>query len=175
MTIAGVKVPVGSQTYNEVVEWLYTEAELLDDGFEAQWLGDMVSRDVVYRVPLRQTVERARGTGFAEAAYHLDETYGSLGARVARNQTRYAWAEDPPSRIRHFVSNVRVAEAGDGTLAVRSNLLILRTRQEQTVPQAFAGERHDVLRREDETLRLLRRDVLLDLTVIGTHNLAIFF
>ncbi|WP_281689167.1 aromatic-ring-hydroxylating dioxygenase subunit beta [Pseudonocardia thermophila] len=175
MILDGVKVPVGSPTHNEVVEWLYTEAELLDDGEETRWLEDMVSREVVYRVPLRQTVERARGTGFAEAAYHLDETYGSLATRVARNQTKYAWAEDPPSRIRHFVSNVRVVDAGDGTLAVRSNLLILRTRQEQTVPQTFAGERRDVLRREDGVLRLYRRTVLLDLTVIGTHNLAIFF
>ena len=175
MTLASVKAAVGSATHSEVVEWLYTEAELLDDGHEAQWLEDMVSRDVVYRVPLRQTVERARGTGFADGAYHLDETYGSLGSRVARNQTVYAWAEDPPSRIRHFVSNVRVAQAGDGTLEVRSNLLILRTRQEQTVPQIFAGERQDVLRREDDGLRLFRRTVLLDLTVIGTHNLAIFF
>ena len=65
--------------------------------------------------------------------------------------------------------------AGDGTLEVRSNLLILRTHQEQTVPQIFAGERRDVLRREDGALRLFRRTVLLDLTVIGTHNLAIFF
>lgn len=175
MTLASVKVPVGSSTYNEVVEWLHTEAELLDDGNEARWLEEMVSTEIIYRVPLRQTVERARGTGFADGAYHLDETYGSLGSRVARNQTKYAWAEDPPSRIRHFVSNVRVAEAGDGSLAVRSNLLILRTRQEQTVPQIFAGERHDELRREEGALRLHRRTVLLDLTVIGTHNLAIFF
>ncbi len=58
---------------------------------------------------------------------------------------------------------------------MRSNLLIMRTRQEQTQPQVFAGERHDVLRREDGALRLYRRTVLLDLTVIGTHNLAIFF
>lgn len=175
MTLADVRVPVGSALHNEVVEWLYTEAELLDDGHEARWHEEMVSRDVVYRVPLRQTVERARGTGFAEHAFHLDETYGSLGARVARNQTQYAWAEDPPSRIRHFVTNVRVTESADGTLGVRSNLLILRTRQEQTQPQIFAGERQDVLRREDGALRLHRRTVLLDLTVIGTHNLAIFF
>lgn len=166
---------MGSELHNEVVEWLYTEAELLDDGYEARWHEEMVSRDVVYQVPLRQTVERARGSGFAEHAFHLDETYGSLATRVARNQTQYAWAEDPPSRIRHFVSNVRVAENADGTLAVRSNLLIMRTRQEQTQPQVFAGERHDVLRREDGVLRLFRRSVLLDLTAIGTHNLAIFF
>ncbi len=104
MTATTGRVGFGSALHNEVVDWLYTEAELLDDGDEATWHQEMVSQDVVYQVPLRQTVERARGTGFAEGAFHLDETYGSLASRVARNQTKYAWAEDPPSRIRHFVT-----------------------------------------------------------------------
>jgi ethylbenzene dioxygenase subunit beta len=169
------KVRVGSALHCEVVDWLDTEAELLDDGFEARWLEEMVSREVVYQLPLRQTVERARGAGFEEHAFHLDETYGSLASRVARNQTPYAWAEDPPSRVRHFVTNVRVAESDDGLVAVRSNLLIMRTRQEMTQPQVFAGERRDLLRREESVLRLYRRTIRLDLTVIGTHNLAIFF
>lgn len=187
MVVTGVRAPVGSALYNEVVEWLDSEAELLDDYRERDWLEGMVSRDVVYQVPIRQSVERARGMGFVPGGFHLDETYGSLETRVARNETAYAWAEDPPSRVRHFVTNVRVRqhegedgqEGGHGgeadLIAVRSNLLIYRTRQEQTQPQLLAGERKDQLRREEGALRLFRRAVLLDLTVIGTHNLSIFF
>ncbi|MEU9289001.1 3-phenylpropionate/cinnamic acid dioxygenase subunit beta [Streptomyces sp. NPDC048275] len=174
MAGTSVRARVGSALYNEVVEWMDTEAELLDAYREREWLEAMVSRDVVYQVPIRQTVERARGNGFIDGAFHLDETYGSLESRVARNETAYAWAEDPPSRIRHFVTGIRVAEDAD-RVTVRSNLLIYRTRQEQTQPQLLSGERQDQLRREDGVLRLLRREVLLDLTVIGTHNLSIFF
>lgn len=170
-----VRARAGSVLYNEVVDWLDTEAELLDGYRERQWLESMVSREIVYQVPLRQTVERARGTGFMPGTFHLDETYGSLESRVARNETKYAWAEDPPSRIRHFVTNIKVTELDADRIGVRSNLLIFRTRQEQTQPQLLSGERRDVLRREDGELRLLRREVLLDLTVIGTHNLSIFF
>jgi ethylbenzene dioxygenase beta subunit len=159
----------------EITQWLFREAELLDDGFERKWLEEMVSKDVVYQVPLRQTVERARGAGWVDGTFHLDERYGSLETRVARNETAYAWAEDPPSRIRHFVTNVRAAERPGGLIAVRSNLLIYRTRQDQVVPQMLSGERHDTLRREDGALRLTERRVLLDLTAIGTHNLSIFF
>ena len=84
--------------------------------------------------------------------------------------------EDPPSRLRHFVTNVRVRRHEDpDQLLVRDNLLIYRTRQDQTTPQILAGERQDVLRREDGGLRLLGRVVLLDMTVIGTHNLSLFF
>lgn len=175
MVGTGARARAGSALYNEVVDWMDVEAELLDDYREREWLEGMVSRDVVYQVPLRQTVERARGTGFLPGTFHLDESYGSLQSRVARNETAYAWAEDPPSRIRHFVTNVKVTDLGEERAGVRSNLLVYRTRQEQTQPQLLAGERRDVLRREDGVLRLLRREVLLDLTVIGTHNLSIFF
>lgn len=170
-------VPTGSPIHNEVTDFLYLEAELLDELREREWLEQMVSPDIDYRLPLRQTVERARGKGFSTDTYHLLENFGSLTARVVRNETEYAWAEDPPSRVRHFVSNIRVrarAESPD-LFDVKSNLLIYRTRQDQTVPQLLSGERVDVLRRENGELRLLKRDVLLDLTVIGTHNLSIFF
>ncbi|MGW5149617.1 aromatic-ring-hydroxylating dioxygenase subunit beta [Rhodococcus koreensis] len=164
---------------DEVRDWMYRESELLDDGDEREWLKTMVSEDVVYRVPLRQTVERARGAGWVEGVYHLDENYRSLDSRVLRNETAFAWAEDPPSRIRHFVTNVRVRRAAEGAgedvLAVRTNQLIYRTRQDNVTPQILSADRRDVLRREAGALRLVERTVLLDLTVIGTHNLSIFF
>ena len=183
MTIEGISqmgsataqpVRMGSEVWSEVAEWLSREAELLDGGREREWLA-MLSPDIVYQVPVRQTVERARGTGFLEDTFHLDERYGSLEARVKRNETPFAWAEDPPSRIRHFVTNIRVAVVADNALEVRSNLLVYRTRADNTVPQLLAGERRDLLRRVDGALLLCRRLVLLDLTAIGTHNLAIFF
>lgn len=164
-----------SDLHAEIRDWMYAEAELLDDGFERKWLETMVSKDIVYQVPLRQTVERARGAGWVEGTYHLDERYGSLETRVARNETQYAWAEDPPSRVRHFVTNLRASEDADGLVRARTNLLIYRTRQDGVVPQMLSGERWDVLRREDGVLRLLERRMLLDLTAIGTHNLSIFF
>jgi ethylbenzene dioxygenase beta subunit len=176
MTSANLmQVSPGTELYAEVVTWLYTEAELLDDGHEREWLEGMVSRDVIYQLPLRETVERARGDGFIPDAYHLDETYGSLETRVMRNETVYAWAEDPPSRIRHFVTNIRVSQRDDGGLAVRSNLLVFRTRQDQTNAQLLSGERCDELERVDGRLTLVKRVVRLDHTVIGTHNLSIFF
>jgi len=172
--VTGQAVRIGGELWCEVAEWLYREAELLDGGRERDWLA-MVSRDVVYQVPVRQTVERARGSGFLEETFHLDERYGSLESRVKRNETEFAWAEDPPSRVRHFVTNIRVARLTDGDVEVRSNLLLYRTRGDNTVPQLLAGERHDVLTRVNGALLLRRRVVRLDVTAIGTHNLAMIF
>jgi ethylbenzene dioxygenase beta subunit len=167
---------IASPEHIAAADFLALEAEMLDDLREREWLETLVSKDIVYQVPVRETVERARGRGFVEGTYHLNENYGSLSSKVARNETKYAWAEDPPSRLRHFVTNVRVRRHEDpDQLLVRNNLLIYRTRQDQTTPQILSGERQDVLRREDGRLRLLGRVVLLDMTVIGTHNLSLFF
>jgi ethylbenzene dioxygenase beta subunit len=170
-----IEIPFGSEKYARIVSWINREAELLDGGRDREWLETMVSREIVYQIPLRQTVERANGTGFSDKTFHLDESYGSLMARVLRNESGFAWAEDPPSRIRHFVTNIRVCEVEPDQIGVKSNLLIYRTRRDQTQPQLLSGERQDMLRIEDGTLRLTRRTIFLDLTVIETHNLAIIF
>src|SRR5687767_3372699 len=88
---------IASPEHIEATDFLVVEAELLDDLLEREWLETMVSKDVVYQLPLRETVERARGRGFVPGTYHLNENYGSLSSKVARNETKYAWAEDPPS------------------------------------------------------------------------------
>lgn len=172
---AGVRVAAGSDTYAEVLDWVYREAELLDDREEREWLETMVSRDIVYQVPIRQTVRRAEGDGFADGGFHLNESYGSLLVRVERNLSPSAWAEDPPPRTRRFVTNIRVTALGDGGLGVRSNLLVYRTWQDEPQPSLLAAQRRDALCRADGTLLLRRRLVLLDLTVLQVPNLSYFF
>lgn len=181
---SGIQLSMGAEAkelddieiYFRVVRWMNRESQLLDELREREWLDSMISRDVVYQVPIRQSVSRAFGSGFVSNGFHLNENYGSLTAKVARNETGFAWAEDPPSRARHFVSNVRVFESmEEKCISARSNLLIYRTRQEQSTPSFFSGERHDVLINEDGNLKLLERIVYLDATVIASHNLAIFF
>lgn len=159
----------------EITQWMNQEAEWLDDLREREWLEQMVSQEIVYQVPIRQTVSRARGTGFLAGSFHMNENYSSLNMRVKRNETGFAWAEDPPSRVRRFVSNVRVsAPNAEGHVMAKSNLLIFRTRSEQTVPALFSGERHDELSFIDGAWKLSKRIVYLDLTAIGSHNFAMF-
>lgn len=171
----GVALSANDPLFAEAYAWLMREAELLDDWRERDWLESMISRDVDYLLPMRQTTYRAAGQGFIGDMYHLKETYGSLETKVARNETDCAWAEDPPSRARHFVSNVRVSQRADQALAVKSALLLFRLRGDQSIPTLISGERRDVLVRIEGALKLRRRLILLDHTVIAAHNLAIFF
>ncbi len=161
-----------------IVDFLYEEAELLDDGRYREWLG-LLTDDIRYRVPVRIAKERGTDvgpTGVSDRMYHLDEDRDSLEMRVDRIETGFAWAEDPPSRIRHFVSNVRAkpVPGREDETAVKSSLLVYRSRWDKPGHVLLSGERQDVLRRVDGGWKLASRLVILDSTTLPTLNLSFF-
>lgn len=162
-----------------MVDWLHLEAELLDDGRLREWL-DLLTDDVVYQVPVRVHKEvsddGARVTGVRTNSFHMDETRTSLEMRVDRVDTGFAWAEEPPSRLRHHISNVRVrpGETAD-ELAVRSNVLLYRGRWDRPEHDLLSYERFDRVRLVDDDWKLAARWVVLDATTIPTHNLSFLF
>ena len=171
---AETRVAPGSEEYWRCVAFLVDEAEALDQNRLDDWLA-MLHPEIDYRAPIRVTRERTKGLGFSEQGYHFFENHDSLTTRIDRLATDYAWAEDPPSRTRRFVSNFRVSSLqGTDDLRVRSNLLVYRERLDETHQQFIVGEREDDLREVDGELRLVRRLVLLDHSILMTPNLGIF-
>jgi 3-phenylpropionate/cinnamic acid dioxygenase small subunit len=167
----------GTPVYFECVDFLNLEAELLDDNRIREWFDRLVHPSIDYRVPIRVTRARSEGSGFSFKGFHMIDDHGSLEARVSRLETEYAWAEDPPSRTRRLVTNVRVTSDKDGSsgaVEVMSNLLVYRSRYDAATYNILAGERHDTLLRVSQGMQLVKRLVLLDQTTLGTHNLAIF-
>jgi 3-phenylpropionate/cinnamic acid dioxygenase small subunit len=166
--------PATEEVRRQVRDFLLLEAELLDDGRFDDWLA-LLAPEVDYRMPVRTTRERKDGTGFATDAFHFAENRHRLELRVARLSSGSAWAEEPPSRTRHFVTNVR-ARAGSGAdeVGARSNLLLYRTRGDARHHDLLAAERHDVLQRVGGAWKLAKRIILLDQTTVSTHNLSIF-
>jgi 3-phenylpropionate/cinnamic acid dioxygenase small subunit len=164
----------GSDEYWRCVDFLVTEAEALDENRVDDWLG-MLHPEIDYRVPIRVTRERTGGPGFSDDGFHMFESHDSLALRVERLSTDYAWAEDPPSRTRRFVTNFRVAALdGTGDLRVRSNLLLYRERFDDRQRHLISGMREDDLRETDGRLLLVRRLVLLDHSTLLTPNLGVF-
>ncbi len=102
------------------------------------------------------------------------ENHASLSARVARLNTDQAWAEQPRSRTRHFISNVIVERESNADLKVTAAFMLSRLRSNRPL-DVFTGERQDLLRRDGKLLKLARRLILLDQTVIESHNISIFF
>lgn len=151
------------------------EAELLDDRRLDDWLG-LLAEDVAYRVPIRTTRERTAETEFSDESYHLKEDRSSLAVRIERLENDFAWSEDPPSRNRRFVSNVRITEWGEDDwteVRLRNNLLLFRSFDDDTEPDLLSAERHDTLRCGDSGWQLAARTVYLDHTVVPTDSLTV--
>jgi 3-phenylpropionate/cinnamic acid dioxygenase small subunit len=168
--IRGVPVPFASAHYGEVMDFLHHETQLLDDDALDEWL-ELLSEDVSYLMPVRTTKARREGSGFVDAGYY-DDTKTSLTARVKRyTETSSAWVENPPSRSRRFVSNVRVWLA-DEDRYVRSNYLVLRNRLDAKDYEMLSAERRDLLRPVGDGLKLVKRHIYCDQTLLGTQNLS---
>jgi 3-phenylpropionate/cinnamic acid dioxygenase small subunit len=164
----------GTPLYGEIAGFLYREAELLDSYRFAEWV-ELFAEDVRYAMPVRTNQMRSSGSGFQEMTF-FDENIVSLRTRVKRLQTDTAWAETPPSRTRHFVSNVLVApgEKPD-EWAVGLNFMVTRTRSDHGY-QMFTGRREDVLRSiGGGNFLIVRRRILPDQTVLTATNLSVLF
>jgi phthalate 3,4-dioxygenase beta subunit len=174
MTAPLQAVRYGSEAYDEVVDFIYREAEALDDRRHEDWLA-MLTDDVRYVMPVRVTSAHSLDDSALEDMAHFDEDRYSLAKRVERFATDHAWAEDPPSRTRRFVTNIRCRHGeGEGELLAVSNLLLFRSRGDINDHDLLSARRDDVLRRVDGELRLARREVLVDESVLRTQNLAVF-
>ncbi|WP_369192204.1 3-phenylpropionate/cinnamic acid dioxygenase subunit beta [Streptomyces sp. R08] len=171
-------------THFEVEQFYFEEAALLDDGRYADWL-DLLAEDLDYWMPTRTNrLRRQQALSVAargEAAFY-DETKESLAWRIRRFDSGMAWAEDPPSRTRHLITNVMVRHVDpaeqegftDGDLWVRSAFLVYRNRLERE-ENVFAGGRTDILRRTTDGLRITRRTILLDQNILQAKNISTFF
>lgn len=167
-------MPLQWEARQHAMDFLHREADLLDRRRLPQWL-ELLHADLDYRIPVRTTRERSATTTFSAAAFHMIEDRSTCQARVDRLASEFAWAEDPPSRTRRFVSNIQAVYIDEAreTLDVRSNLLVFRARGEDAAIH-LSGERQDVLSRGLEGWQLRSRTVLLDHTSLPTLNLAIF-
>jgi phthalate 3,4-dioxygenase beta subunit len=159
--------------HQEVHQFLVEEAALLDAQSYEDWLG-LLADDVHYLMPVRVTTAKGAGFDALPDMAHFDEDLYSLRKRVERFATEHAWTEDPPSRFRHIVSNVRTFPLDGGDLRVESYVLVFRSRGDIREADFICANRVDLLRRVGDELRIARRLVIVDEAVLRTQNLALF-
>jgi 3-phenylpropionate/cinnamic acid dioxygenase small subunit len=160
-----------------IEDFLYFEAELLDDRKLREWL-DLLTDDVRYWMPIRHNpLERSEDLSDELAkpgeGYYFDDDKKSLRIRVERVYSKTAWAEIPPSRTRHLISNIRVKKDDGNEIEVHANFLVYRTRME-TDQDIFVGMRQDVLRRINGRFKIAKRTIILDQAVLRAKNISVF-
>ncbi|WGY00408.1 3-phenylpropionate/cinnamic acid dioxygenase subunit beta [Nocardioides sp. QY071] len=161
---------------HQVERFYYDEAALLDAHRYDEWI-TLFTEDTHYFMPLRRTMPRRQlhkeFTQPGEMAF-FDDDHLMLSLRVQKLSTGTAWAEDPPSRTRHLVTNVRILSDDGAELVSESHFLLHRTRLRDDLDQ-WVGRREDTLRRDADGFKIARRHVFLDQTVLHSQNLSNFF
>lgn len=166
--------PVARDVVHEITEFLYREASALDERRFRDWLA-LLADDIRYEVPVRVTREGLADWELSPTSRIFDDDAETLEVRVRRLETDFAWAEQPPSRTRHYVTNVVVDPTDDpDEFRAASNCFIYRSRGDSPTPSLYSLGRRDVVRRTPAGWRLARRWAAFDQALINAHNLSIF-
>ena len=160
----------------EAEEFLYHEADLLDGRKYEEWL-ELLADDIHYWMPIRRTTQAREVdrefTPLGGVAF-FDDDKNILNMRVQRLAVGRAWAEDPPSRTRRLITNVRITQIESEDVTVNSNFQLYRTRL-NSEEDSWIGRREDVLRRVDGSFKLAQRHIYLEQTVILSQNMSNLF
>ncbi|HUY28111.1 MAG TPA: aromatic-ring-hydroxylating dioxygenase subunit beta [Candidatus Binataceae bacterium] len=147
----------------EVEDLLYREAALLDEWRLEEWL-ELLTEDAIYQVPPTDTPEGdARNTLFIIA----DDAV-RIRSRVKQLLGKSAWAENPRSRTRRMIANVRVIGADGDSIAVSANFAVHRMRYESV--DTYIGRYEYKLVRAGGILKIKERRAILDNEALRPHG-----
>src|SRR5262249_10537069 len=147
-------------TRAEVEDFLYLEADLLDRWLLEEWLS-LFEPGGTYHVPATDAPEGHPDTSL----FLIPDSWERLRGRVKRLQSKNAHVENPRSRTRRMVSNVRVVPGdGEGTVRAQANFVVYRARYE--IVDTYLGAYDHILTYADGTLRFRHRKAILDLEAL---------
>jgi p-cumate 2,3-dioxygenase subunit beta len=144
-------------TRAEVEDFLYHEAGLLDDWRLPEWLA-LFTEDARYLVP--STDLPADASPDDNLFYIADDRF-RLEQRVVRLMKKSGHSEQPRSKTRHLVTNVRIAARDGAALSITSAFAVYRTKD--GVTDLYVGKALHELVQADGRLRIRKKLCALDL------------
>lgn len=164
MTLAVSQARPDADLVRAVEDFLYVEADLLDEWRLHEWLA-LFAEDGRYLVP---STDKPDGDPTRDLFLVQDDRF-LLEQRVNSLLTRAAHAEYPHSRTRHLVTNVKAAENEDGQVEVRANFAVFRARN-GAVDTYFGRYVHVLERGGGAGFRYVSRKAVLDLDALRPHG-----
>lgn len=154
---------IGLPSRSEVEDLLYNEAALLDEWRLEEWQG-LLTEDAVYEIPPTDVPEGdSRNTLFIIA----DDAV-RIKSRVKQLLGKSAWSENPHSRTRRMISNVRVLGLDGDNILVTANFAVYRMRYESV--DTYLGHYNYKLVRSGNDLRIRERRAILDNEALRPHG-----
>jgi 3-phenylpropionate/cinnamic acid dioxygenase small subunit len=163
---------VAETTYAEIRDFLYEEAALLDDRRYEDWFA-LLTQEIEYRV-LGKLV-RATSAPPLEFVV-LDDRLPDIRMRINQiSNPKLTFAENPAPFTRRSINNIRVKSSPTADqYCVDSNLLMYRQDAATRDPYLISAARRDILCRSGDALRIVKRNVHLDQSVVASANLPTF-
>src|ERR1700758_3364342 len=147
----------------EVEDLLYKEAALLDEWRLEEWL-ELLTEDAVYEIPPTDVPEGdSRNTLFIIA----DDAV-RIRSRVKQLLGKAAWSENPKSRTRRMIANVRVVGLDGENVLVTANFVVHRMRYESV--DTYVGRYDYKLALEGNILKIRERRAILDNEALRPHG-----
>ncbi len=141
----------------EIEKFLYNEARLLDSGKLDEWLA-LYTEDARYWVPAN--ADNINPMTHVSIIYDDRER---MQDRVWSIQSGVRWSQDPPSRLRHLISNVEVVEDKGTEVVVSSNFAAFELRRAIYGARYFVGRYEHHLRRVNGSWKVAMKKIeLLD-------------
>jgi len=150
-------------TRQTIEDFLYEEAALLDEWRLEEWLA-LMTDDASYYVP---STDMPEGDP-KDTLFIVSDDIVRLRSRVKQLLGRFAHAENPRSRTRRLISNVRIRGVEGDTMRVTANFAVYRSRMEQL--DTYVGRYEYVLVHTDGKLRIRERRAILDLDSLRSQG-----
>lgn len=147
-------------TRAEIEDFLYHEAALLDDWRLEDWLA-LYTDDARYEVP---ATDLPRDAQPETSLFYIADDAFRLGERVKRLLKKSAVSEQPRSKTRHIVSNVRILEADADSCKVNAAFVTYRSKDGFT--DTYIGSTDYTLVRTAKGLQIRKKRCVLDLETL---------
>jgi p-cumate 2,3-dioxygenase beta subunit len=147
----------------EIEDFLFAEAALLDEWRLQEWL-QLLTDDATYYIPPTDLPDAdSRNTLFIIA-----DDAARIRSRVKQLLGKSAWAENPPSRTRRIIGNVRILEQQGDMIRVTANFAVYRMRFE--LVDTYIGRYEYTLVNRNGQLKIRERKAILDLEALRPHG-----
>jgi p-cumate 2,3-dioxygenase subunit beta len=158
MTASAAPITVG-----EVEEFLIHEAALLDEWRLDEWL-ELMTPDVRYLVPPLD----APDADHRDTLFLIADDRRTLASRVRQLLSGTTWAENPRSRTRRLITNVRLIAMEGSEARATANFAVWRFQHEQA--DVYVGRYLHLLVRGPAGLLFRERRAVLDLETLRPHG-----
>lgn len=155
-------------TRDQVEDFLYAEAELLDNWQLNEWLALFDEERGGFYMPATDQPASVH----TEALFLIADDMTRLRSRVKQLLSGVTWAENPQSRTCHMVNNVRITGMEGDVVHVKANFVVYRMRFQNIDP--YIGKYYYKLIPKDGTFKIIERRAILDLEALRPHGKVSF-